>query len=389
MRAKDDDGRSADFLSEIASLRNKLDFSTNTRHELNDHVTKLSEDLEILTSDRGALVAALENVESILVQVNHKIDSVTDERDKLANLYHQASRKLSQAVNENKKTAPIRLPVPASTSAIQTQTAGRESPVSVPQHANGTDIAKQFKVLHEERDRMAESNENLREEIRMFKDKSGGDGYDGVNSDEYHVLETERDGLKFSLETCERDKSLLEDNYSALEKHVGRLKEDILNMERSEDRLKTRVRQLEMERDKELFGLRQAKQRLGEADVTLERLGKELDRVKKENTGIKDQVKQQRSLLESIDHERDVFQMQMDQKDVELTSLTETIEAVSEEKKGLEIELYTARDQVENMHRHLNQLDSDLANVQTSLHQAIMERDKFAKEAEVYHIFLQ
>jgi chromosome segregation ATPase len=381
MESKGNDGPTAGFLSEIASLKHDLESARSTRRGIDEHVTKLSQDLDVISSDRDALVAALEGVESILVQVNHKIDSVTTERDNITNLYNQVCRQLS----DNNKSTPIRLPASIPLSAIQTQTPAIQTQTLHAELNGGTDIAKQFKVLHEERDRLAESNENLNAEIKMMRaDVVGGmsSGPTG-NSDAYHTLESERDGLKISLEACERDKSLLEDNYTALEKHVGRLKEDISNMERSEDRLKTGVRQLEMERDKEVFGMRQIKARLNEADVTLERLNKELDRVKKDNGGLGDQVKQQRSLLESIDHERDLFQCQMDQKDVEVDGLTERCIKAESERKGVEEELMIVRDTVEGMRGHLNGIEVDLANVQASLHAAVMERDQYAMEAEV------
>jgi septal ring factor EnvC (AmiA/AmiB activator) len=53
----------------------------------------------------------------------------------------------------------------------------------------------------------------------------------------------------------------------------------------------------------------------------LERIEKESSRLKKENEELEDQIKQQRELLADVDRERDDFQAQMDQKDIQLNEL--------------------------------------------------------------------
>lgn len=53
----------------------------------------------------------------------------------------------------------------------------------------------------------------------------------------------------------------------------------------------------------------------------MERLSSDLTRTKKENDELSDQIKMQRELLAEVDRERDVFQMQMDQKDIRLVDL--------------------------------------------------------------------
>lgn len=401
LEKKDSVEMSAEYISELSKLKMDLKSAEEARDRLKEQVSKLTIDHEILDRDRGALVSALESVESILVQVNQKIDAVTAERDSLSNMFQEASRKLSEVLSEKQRSSPVRLPIGVHTLSMQTQTDSFDTPTSPeadpPRSKRVFDV--DTKVLLEERDKMQELNQNLESELRMLRnelDKSAmprgesskslseNTGHSLLGSTAFRQLESDRDALKLSLEACERDKALLTDNYAALEKHVARLKEDISNMEGGEDKLKDRVRTLEHERDKEMFSLRQAKSRLSEADVTLERLGKELDRVRKENSHLESQVKQQRDLLESIDHERDIFQSQMDQKDVELSGMAEKLAEVTSMKKAMEMDLHTSQEQVEALNRHLNQLEEDLVGVQSSLNQSVLERDRYAKDAEVF-----
>ncbi len=63
---------------------------------------------------------------------------------------------------------------------------------------------------------------------------------------------------------------------------------------------------------------------MSESEAKVERLSNDLTRTKKDNDELSDQIKMQRELLAEVDRERDVFQMQMDQKEIRLVDLEGT-----------------------------------------------------------------
>jgi len=371
--------------NELISLRQKLEISQNSKQKAESNSKKLSSDLEILERDRKALVIALERVETILIQVNGKIDSVTNERDNLTELYKQVSDQLSQLRKEKQSMdAGISTNRRVPSSSVQVQTAelpdSRRSP-------SPTDIAKQFQTLHAERDILAENIEALTSENKRLKQdfescvyKQQETGSSAVEA--LRQLETERDGIRVAFEGRGREMTLLQDNYTSLQKYCERLKDEITSHEKKEDYLKSKVRKVEMDLDKEVFECRQLKSRVGEIEALKERVGAECERIRSDNEKLEDQVKQQRELIDRVDKERDVFQMQMDQKDVVISEMTEKIARMGEDRKDMERELYVSKEQLETLNRHLKELDQEMASLQCHLHSAVDERDRFASEAQ-------
>lgn len=366
--------------SQTEELRHKLESSLSARAKLELEFRKMASNLAILDKDRQALISMLSQAESTLSKATNKISLVSNERDSMELLYKQVLEQLT-ALRESHSTHNR---VPSSTVPVQTES---WSPVREPR-TEIEDIAKQFKILHQERDSLAESNENLAAELKRVKSdleatvfrqqETGASAVEALRQ-----LETERDGLIAAFDSRGRDYKLLEDNYNSLEKHVERLKSDIVAAEKKEDYLKGKVRQLEMERDKEVFQTRQIRSRAGESEAQLERAKSECERVRNECSELEEQVKKQRDLLDRVDRERDAFQMQMDQKDVDISELIEKNAKIVEEKKDLERELFSCRSQLESLDRHLSELEQENANLQGHLHAAAQERDLYAAEAQV------
>ncbi|TPX37474.1 hypothetical protein SmJEL517_g00561 [Synchytrium microbalum] len=307
---------------------------------------KLIAELEQVKKERDELVKSLEQFESHLAEVQHGFDTLSSDRDNIAQLYEQATEELrtlrnAHALSVTHPSSPI---PPADINALRARV----------ELLRAKERSLESKVVELEK-----SNDILAKDLKAANER--------VPQSRVAESTAARDAAAPSAES---------------ERELNGIRAELSDKVQEIERLNSKIGDMEAQRERQNVASQEVKSRLIEAESRLERVQSDLSRAIHERDEQSLRMTEQRRLLTQVDRERDVFQADMDSKAEKIVELQAIVSRMKEDSRRMETEYMALRDQADALASSLNEQDREISSLQRQVESLANERDHFSIEAQ-------
>lgn len=328
---------------------------------------------EKVVRERDELQNMLDKFEKHMAEIQANVKILTQERDKTNALYEQTHGELQRLRREavrSPRSAKASLTAQAILRRVETE---RDNAVA------------DFR-------RMATERDTLREHIDMQKNQTAIDSsrYEQKISDlseKVEALEDERSQLQVRLSTTSEVNQAQEDDLNLLRAKLREVEEERQDLQRNLDNIQALRVRLEESLDS---AKRQLSEKASESCVASERvkiLENRITDLLDASTRQSEDATNLRATITQLDREKDVVQVELDDKTVKIASYEEKIRVLEtqivDQKltiENVEKQLDTLNEELSNNTRELRSLRRQLDATQTELSEALRSRDALVHE---------